>query len=92
VLLVSFKAHTCVVGDQEYFVPRATMSTFFHAPPFLWQLSQGKRLPTKGSTRLLPTSVAGGNGDGVAAVVSQAPFRFPSLVAGNDLNLGERWG
>ncbi len=27
-----------------------------------------------------------------AAAVSQAAFRFPSLVAGNNLNLGERWG
>ncbi len=27
-----------------------------------------------------------------AAVVSRASFCFPSLVAGNDLNLGERWG
>jgi hypothetical protein len=28
-------------------------SVLFHAPP--WQLRQGKRLPTKGSTRLQPT-------------------------------------
>jgi hypothetical protein len=27
-----------------------------------------------------------------AAAVSREAFRFPSLVAGNDLNLGERWG
>ena len=27
-----------------------------------------------------------------AAAVSRASFRFPCLVAGNDLNLGERWG
>jgi hypothetical protein len=27
-----------------------------------------------------------------ALVVPQASFRFPSLVAGNNLNLGERWG
>ncbi len=27
-----------------------------------------------------------------AATVSLVSFRFPSLVAGNDLNLGERWG
>ncbi len=26
------------------------------------------------------------------AVVPQASFHFPSLVAGNNLNLGERWG
>ena len=27
-----------------------------------------------------------------AAAVSRVSFRFPCLVAGNDLNLGERWG
>jgi hypothetical protein len=27
----------------------------------------------------------------VAAVVSRESFRFPSLVAGNNLNLSERW-
>ncbi len=42
-------------------------TTLFHAPP--WQLCQGKRRPTKGSTRLLqtlnlPPSVDGGGGDG----------------------------
>ena len=47
VLLVSFNAHTCV-GDQECFIPRATVA----APP--WQVRQGKRLPTKGLTRLPP--------------------------------------
>ncbi len=42
-------------------------SNLFHAPP--WQLCEGKRLSTKGSTRLQPTSnlppsVAGCGGDG----------------------------
>ncbi len=27
-----------------------------------------------------------------AVAVSRVSFRFPSLVVGNDLNLGERWG
>jgi hypothetical protein len=43
---------------------RVTKSALFHAPP--WQLRQGKRLPTKGSTRLPPTfpPVAGDGSDG----------------------------
>jgi hypothetical protein len=46
-----------------------------------------KRLnPT--AANLPPLSLAAA----VTAVVSRASLCFPSLVAGNDLNLGERWG
>ena len=85
----------------------------FHAPP--WQLRQGTRRPTKGSTRLPPMFPACrwwrrwrrrrrrcrgrlsvflvlAAVTAAAAAVSRVSFRFPCLVAGNDLNLGERWG
>jgi hypothetical protein len=72
-------------------------TALFHAPP--WQLCQGKRQTTKGSTRLPPTSppmslVAAAAVAAVvaAAALSLASVHFPSLVAGNDLNLGERLG
>jgi hypothetical protein len=71
VLLVSFNAHTCA-GDQEYFIPRATMA-----------IVPGEKAARKGSTRLpptlnfLPLSLA------AAAAVLLASFRFPSLVAGS---------
>jgi hypothetical protein len=73
-------------------------STLFHTP--LWQVCQGKRRPTvatKGSTRLpptlnLPPLLLAAAVTAAMAVVSLASFCFPSLVAGIDLNLGERWG
>ena len=42
-------------------------------------------------SNLSPLSLAAGV-MAAAAAVSRASFRFPSLVAGNDLNLDERWG
>ncbi len=44
VLLVSFNAHPCV-GDQDWFIPRATMA-----------IVPGDRRPTKGSLLLSPRS------------------------------------
>ncbi len=84
-LLVSFNAHARVtVGAQECFIPRATMA-----------IAPGEKAAHK---RLNPTAANVPRLSLVAAVtaaataVSRASFRFPSLVAGNDLNLGERWG
>ncbi len=81
-------------------------SILFHAPT--WQLRQGKRLdPTAGSTqkaqpyrhkRLNPTAANVPRLSLVAlvtaaaAAVLLAAFHFPSLLAGNNLNLGEGWG
>jgi hypothetical protein len=57
VLLVSFNAHTCV-GDQEYFIPRATMSIL------PGEKAAYKRInPTAANLELSPF-VAGGGGDG----------------------------
>ncbi len=39
-----------------------------------------------------PPSVAGGGGDGGGCCGVSGVFHFPNLVAGKDLNLGERWG
>ncbi len=80
-LLISFNAHTRV-GEQGCFTPRTTIA----------QLRRGKG----GHKRLNPTAanvprlylVAAVTA--VAAAVSRAAFLFPSLVAGNNLNLGER--
>jgi hypothetical protein len=83
VLLVSFNVHTCV-GNQEGFIPRATMAI---APG---ENTAHKRLnPTAANVPRLSLVAAV---TAVAAVVLRAAFCFPSLVAGNDLNLGERWG
>jgi hypothetical protein len=80
VLLVSFNVHTRV-GDQECFIPRATMA-----------IAPGEEAAHK---RLTPTVKTVPRLSLVAAVsaaaVSRVSFRLPSLVAGNDLNLGERW-
>ncbi len=55
---------------------------------------RGKGSPQKAqpycSQRSLP--VAGGGSDGSGCGGVAGGFPFPSLVAGNDLNLGERWG
>ncbi len=72
-------------------------SILFHAPP--WQLCQGpreeatnKRLnPAAANLRIPSPSVACGGGDGGGGG-SGAACVFPFLAAGNDLNLGERWG
>ncbi len=80
-LLVSLNAHTRV-GDQECFIPRATMAV---APG---EKAAHKRLnPTANNVPRHSLVVAV-----TAAAVSRVSFRLPSLVAGNDLNLGERWG
>jgi hypothetical protein len=82
---VSSNAHTWVIK-----------SVLFHAPP--WQSCQGKRRPTKVSTRLPPTfplcrllrrwrPLRRRRCRGQLSV-----FSLVTLVAGNDLNLGERWG
>jgi hypothetical protein len=72
------------VGDQECFIPRATMAIV------LGEKAAHTRLnPTAANLApLLLVAVV----TAAAAVVLQASFRFPSLVAGNNLNLGERWG
>jgi hypothetical protein len=82
VLLVSFNAHTRV-GDQEWFIPRATMAI---APG---EKAAHKRLnPTAANVPRLSLVAAM---TAAAAAVLRVSFRFPCLVAGNDLNLGERW-
>ncbi len=80
-LLVSFNAHTRV-GDQEYFIPRATMSIVPR------EKAAYKRInPTAANLELSPLlSLAAA----VMAAVSRESFRFTSLVAGNNLNLGRR--
>jgi hypothetical protein len=90
VLLVSFNAHTRV-GDQECFIPRATMAI---APG---ENEAHKRLnPTAANVPSLSlvaaVTAAAAAVTAAAAAVSRVAFSFPSLVAGNDLNLGERWG
>ncbi len=73
------------VGDQECFIPRATMAI---APG---ETAADKWLnPTAANVPRL--SLVAAVTDAAAAAVSLASFCFPSLVAGNDLNLGERWG
>ncbi len=72
------------MGDQECFIPLATMAI---GPG---EKANHKRLnptATNVSCLLLVAAVTA-----AAAAVSRAAFRFPSRVAGNDLNLGERWG
>ncbi len=78
-LLVSFNAHTRV-GDQECFVPRASMA-----------IAPGKKAaqPTAANVSHLSLVEAV---TAAAAAVSLAAFLFPSLSAGNNLNLGEGWG
>jgi hypothetical protein len=71
------------LGDQECFIPRATMAIA------LGEKAAHKKLnPTAANVPrlLLVASVTA-----AAAAVSRAAFCFPSLVAGNNLNLGERW-
>ncbi len=82
-LLVSFNAYT-LAGDQECFIPRATMTI---APG---EKAAHKRLnPTAANVpRLSLVAVV----TAAAAAVSRGVVPFHSLVAGNDLNLGERWG
>jgi hypothetical protein len=83
VLLVSFNEHTCV-GDKESCIPRTTMAIVPR------ERAAHKRLnPT--AANLPPVSLAVAV-TAAAAAVSRASFSFPSLVAGNDLHLGERWG
>ncbi len=78
---------------------RVTNSVLLRAPP--WQLRQGKRRPTH--KRLNPTaanlnvppgrlSLVAAAVKTAAAAVSRGVVPFHSLVAGNNLNLGERWG
>jgi hypothetical protein len=81
--MVSFNAHTRV-GDQECVIPRAAMAI---APG---EKAAHKRLnPTAANVPRLSLVAAV---KVAAVVVSRASFLFPSLVVGNDLNLGERWG
>ena len=68
-LLLSFNAHTCV-GDQEYFIPRATMATV------LW----GKSCPQKAhffflfpAGGVLPAHFVGFGAAGFAAASSSSP-------------------
>ncbi len=82
-LLVSFNAYTRA-GDQECFISRATMA-----------IAPGEKAAHK---RLNPTAANVPRLSLVAAVtaaavaVSWGVVLFHSLVACNDLNLGERWG
>jgi hypothetical protein len=69
VLLVSFNAHTCV-GDQECFIPRATMASA-SAP---WENAAHKRLnPTAANVPRLSLVAAVA---AAAAMVSRTSFRF----------------
>ncbi len=68
-------------------VPRATMAI---ASP--GEKAANKRLnPTAANVPRL-SLVAAVTAAAAAAAVSRAAFHFPSLLAGNDLNLGEGWG
>ncbi len=88
-LLVSFNEHTRV-GDQQCFIPRATMAI----APGEKAAHKSLNLTAANIPRLSPPAVtaAAAAVTAAAAAVSRAAFRFPSLVAGNDLNLGEIWG
>ncbi len=72
------------MGDQECFI---TLSTMAIEPG---EKAAHKRLnPTAANVpRLSLVSAV----TAAAAAVSQVAFHFPSLVAGNELNLSERWG
>jgi hypothetical protein len=77
-LLVSFNAQTCVVDSMSH-----------HG-----NFARGKGGPQRlnlTAANLPPLSLATAV-TAAAAVVSQESFHFSSLVASNDLNLGERWG
>ncbi len=88
-LLVSFNAHT-PVGDQACFIPRATMAI---APgKKAAQPDCSQRSPPVAGATVAAVAAAAAAVTAAAAAVSRAAFRFSSLVAGNDLNLGERWG
>ncbi len=81
-LLVSFNVHTCVpVGDQEYFIPRATIGCPQKAQPTAANLEPSPCPQTLSLAAAVAAAVA---------VVSQVSFHFPSLVTGNNLNLSER--
>ncbi len=82
-LLVSFNAHTRV-GDQGCLIPRATMTIAARETAAHKRLNQTAANVPRLSLVAAVTAAA--------AVVSLAAFRFPSLVAGNNLNLGEGWG
>ncbi len=78
-------AHAYAVGDQECFIPRATIMAI--APG---EKAAHKRLnPTAANVPRLSLVAAV---RAAAAAVSRATFCVPSLVEGNNLNLGERWG
>ncbi len=70
------------VGDQECFIPRATMA-----------IAPGEKAA---HNRLNPTAANVPRLSLVAAVTAAAAAGvadvFQFLVVGNDLNLGERWG
>ncbi len=81
-LLVSFNAHMCV-GDQECIIPHSTMAIAGGKASHIWLNPTAANLPPL----LLAVAVTA-----AAAVVMQASFRFPSLIACNDLNLCEKFG
>jgi hypothetical protein len=86
VLLVAFNVHVCVpVCDREYFIPCATMA---NVPGE--KAAQQKAQPD--CSQPPPLSDLAAAVTAAVAEVSRASFRFPSLVVGNDLNLGERRG
>ncbi len=67
-------------------------SVLFHAPP--WQLCHGDRLHERLNQPAanLPSLSLAVAVTAAAVAVSRESFSFPSsLVAGNNLNLGERW-
>ncbi len=70
-------------GDQECFIPRATMAIA------LGEKAAHKKLKQTATNVPRLSLVASVTAE--AAAVSRAAFRFPCLVAGNNLNLGERW-
>jgi hypothetical protein len=71
------------VGDQECFIPRVTMAITPGA-----KMAHERLNPTAAKVPRLSLVAAA---TAAAAAVSRASFCFPSLVAGNNLNLGERW-
>ena len=80
--LVSFNAHT-FAGYQECSIARATLAIMPGE-----KVAHRRLYLTAANLPLLSLAAAV---TAAEAASSRASFRFPSLVVGNDLNLGERW-
>jgi hypothetical protein len=81
---VNASEQTCV-GDQEGFIPHTNRAT---RPG---EKAACKRLKTTSFSSCLcsqpPPAVAGGNSSSISC-----GHLIPNIAAGNNLNLGERWG